>query len=205
MRNAMLVLLPEATHDRGFAMTSSFSCMLLAAALVFGAIETAAVARLVASPRRALLPRRRRWRSGWSRARFERVVYLGSNELRGLALEAALKLLELTDGRVVAVADSTLGFRHGPKTIINDRTLVVVMLSNDAYTRAYDVDLLEELRRDGRAGGDPGARRAARRHRRASTRSSIRRHGRGDRSRAGAAARPWSRRAMRCCSRSRSA
>jgi tagatose-6-phosphate ketose/aldose isomerase len=72
--------------------------------------------------------------------------------LRGLASEAALKLLELTDGKMVAVSDSTLGFRHGPKTIINDRTLVVVMLSNEAYTRAYDLDLLRELRRDARAG-----------------------------------------------------
>ena len=89
-------------------------------------------------------------------------MYLGSNELRGLAAEAALKLLELTDGRVVAVADSTLGFRHGPKTIINDRTLVAVMLSNDAYTRAYDADLLKELARDGARRRNPRPRRAAR-------------------------------------------
>ncbi|RZL31881.1 MAG: tagatose-6-phosphate ketose isomerase, partial [Rubrivivax sp.] len=59
--------------------------------------------------------------------------------------------LELTDGRLVALADSTLGFRHGPKTILNDRTLVVVLLSNDPYTRRYDLDLLNELRREGRA------------------------------------------------------
>jgi len=83
---------------------------------------------------------------------FQRVVYLGSNELSGLAAEAALKLLELTDGQTVAMAESTLGFRHGPKTIINGRSLVVVMLSNDAYTRAYDLDLLAELRKDARAG-----------------------------------------------------
>ncbi len=48
-------------------------------------------------------------------------MYLGSNELRGLASEAALKLLELTDGKIVALADSTLGFRHGPKTVIKRR------------------------------------------------------------------------------------
>jgi tagatose-6-phosphate ketose/aldose isomerase len=63
-----------------------------------------------------------------------------------------LKLLELTDGQSVALAQSTLGFRHGPKTIINNRSLVVLMVSNDAYTRAYDEDLLAELRRDARAG-----------------------------------------------------
>jgi tagatose-6-phosphate ketose/aldose isomerase len=132
-------------------MTSSFSSMLLAAALLFGAIPPTAVTALAGAATAVL-------EESWPLAQrlvaqsFERVVYLGSNELRGLASEAALKMLELTDGRIVAMADSTLGFRHGPKTIINDRTLVVVMLSNVAYTRAYDRDLLHELRRDGRAG-----------------------------------------------------
>jgi tagatose-6-phosphate ketose/aldose isomerase len=35
---------------------------------------------------------------------------------------------------------------------VNRRTLVVIYLSNDAYTRRYDVDLLEEIRRDAAAG-----------------------------------------------------
>jgi tagatose-6-phosphate ketose/aldose isomerase len=152
LRSARVLVMPDVANDRGFAMTSSFSSMLLAAALAFRAMRPDAVARLTRSAA-TLLPQ------VWPLARrltnkgFQRVVYLGSNELRGLASEAALKLLELTDGRVVAVADSTLGFRHGPKTIINDRTLVVVLLSNDAYTRAYDCDLLHELQRDARAGG----------------------------------------------------
>jgi tagatose-6-phosphate ketose/aldose isomerase len=152
MPNACVMLMPDATHDRGFAMTSSFSAMLLAGALAFGAITPAAIVRL-SQAAAALLPEATALGERLVAGRYERVVYLGSNELRGLAAEAALKLLELTDGRVVAVADSTLGFRHGPKTIINDRTLVVVMLSNDPYTRTYDADLLNELDRDGRAGG----------------------------------------------------
>src|SRR4030095_10070953 len=86
-------------------------------------------------------------------SRFERVVYLGSNELLGLAREAALKLLELTDGRIATLAESTLGFRHGPKSMENGSTLGGRVLPNAPYTRAYDLDLLEELRRDGRAGG----------------------------------------------------
>lgn len=149
--NAFSIVLPDATCDRSFAMTSSFSSMLLTAALAFGLVRTNAVEPLARSAESLLArswPLARKLVSG----KFQRVVYLGSNELRGLASEAALKLLELTDGRVVAVADSTLGFRHGPKTIVDTRTLVVVMLSNDPYTRAYDVDLLRELRRDARAG-----------------------------------------------------
>ena len=145
--------MPDAAHDRGFAMTSSFSAMLLAGALTFGSWATARRAALPVAAAE-LLPQATALAGRLVARGFERVVYLGSNELRGLASEAALKLLELTDGRVVAVADSTLGFRHGPKTIINDRTLVVVMLSNDGYARAYDGDLL-------RGTGAGEARRAA--------------------------------------------
>ena len=85
--------------------------------------------------------------------RHERVVYLGSHIFKGLAREAALKLLELTDGGVIAAWDSPLGFRHGPKTMVNARTLVVVFVSNDPYTRRYDLDLVEELCRDRRSAG----------------------------------------------------
>ncbi|HEV8332992.1 MAG TPA: SIS domain-containing protein [Steroidobacteraceae bacterium] len=152
MRNAHLVLLPEATNDRGFAMTSSFTCMLLAAALAFDAIQPATVARLARSAE-VLLQQMPTCAQQLVASRFERVIYLGSNELLGLAHEAALKLLELTDGRIATLAESTLGFRHGPKSMVDGKTLVVVMLSNAAYTRAYDMDLLEELRRDGQAGG----------------------------------------------------
>jgi tagatose-6-phosphate ketose/aldose isomerase len=149
--HARVLLMPDAAHDRGLAMTSSFSAMLLAGALVFGLVDDGAPGRLSAAAG-TLLPTATALARRLVARRFERVVYLGSNELRGLAAEAALKLLELTDGRVVAVSDSTLGFRHGPKTILNGRTLVVVLLSNDSYTRAYDADLLHELAREGRAG-----------------------------------------------------
>jgi tagatose-6-phosphate ketose/aldose isomerase len=79
-------------------------------------------------------------------------VYLGSGPFLGLAREAALKLLELTDGGLVTMFDSTLGFRHGPKTFVTGETLVVVFVSNDPLTRAYDRDMIEELRADGVAG-----------------------------------------------------
>ena len=150
--NARLLLMPEAAHDRGFAMTSSFSAMLLAGALAFGLLEDEAPKRLAIAAE-TLLPEASPLAARLVTRGFERVVYLGSNELRGLASEAALKLLELTDGRVIAVSDSSLGFRHGPKSILNGRTLVVLMLSNGPYARAYDLDLLRELEREGRAGG----------------------------------------------------
>src|SRR6185295_9639977 len=45
-RNAYALVLPEATNDRGFAMTSSFSSMLIVAAVTFGVLSPAALSRL---------------------------------------------------------------------------------------------------------------------------------------------------------------
>ncbi len=151
LANAHAIVLPDATNDRGFAMTSSFTGMLLAAASAFGVIDEGEIAA-VAERTAALIPATRPLLSDLVGARFQRVVYLGSGALKGFAREAALKMLELTDGRVVAAADSTLGFRHGPKTILNGHTLVVVFLCNDPHVRRYDQDLVSELNRDGVAG-----------------------------------------------------
>ena len=76
----------------------------------------------------------------------QRFVYLGSGPLEGLAQESALKLLELTAGEVVTYFDSPLGFRHGPKSVLDADTLAVVYLSTDPYTRRYDLDIVAELR-----------------------------------------------------------
>jgi tagatose-6-phosphate ketose/aldose isomerase len=150
-KNACVLQLPEATNDRAFAMTSSFTSMVLVAALTFGLTQSSRVPALSRAGE-AALPRASQLAAELTAKNFERVVYLGSNELQSLAAEAALKLLELTDGRTVAMSQSVLGFRHGPKTIVNDRTLVIVFVSNDPYTRAYDHDLIDELRRESRAG-----------------------------------------------------
>jgi tagatose-6-phosphate ketose/aldose isomerase len=148
-----VVVLPEATHDHAFAMTSSFTAMMLAALSIFTGVaemddRAEAIARAVndviadADTRMAELAARD----------FDRVVYLGSGVLKGLAREAALKLLELSDGAMVTAFDTALGFRHGPKTIVTARTLVVVFVSNDPLTRRYDCDIIEELRAEGRCG-----------------------------------------------------
>uniref|UniRef100_B0T4F5 Sugar isomerase (SIS) n=1 Tax=Caulobacter sp. (strain K31) TaxID=366602 RepID=B0T4F5_CAUSK len=145
----LTVQLPEATHDRAFAMTSSFSCMTYAALAVFSGIAT--MDERIDSIARATQSVIATYTSVMRAAAaegYERVVYLGSHIFQGLARESGLKLLEMTNGQLVTMFDSPLGFRHGPKTIVNDRTLIVVFFSNNAYTRSYDVDLLDELRRD---------------------------------------------------------
>jgi tagatose-6-phosphate ketose/aldose isomerase len=153
LRHAYSVVLPEACNDQGFAMTSSFTGMLLAAALGLGAVRAGqgrieAIAALGTEVLTTHVP----LAASLVRAQFERVVFVGSSELKGLALESALKTLELTDGRVVSIGESPLGFRHGPKTIVNGSTLVVAFQSNDPYTQRYDLDLLRELRADAVAG-----------------------------------------------------
>jgi tagatose-6-phosphate ketose/aldose isomerase len=153
MPNALTLVMPDETHDRGFAMTSSFTSLLLAAARIFRLIdEPAARVALLAAAAAELIARGTAPLRQLADRCFERVVYLGSHELQGVAREAALKLLELTDGRTIGSFDSSLGFRHGPKTIVNAQTLIVFFLSNDPYTRRYDLDLLNELRSDDTAG-----------------------------------------------------
>jgi tagatose-6-phosphate ketose/aldose isomerase len=139
-----VVLLPEATHDRGFAMTSSFSSMLYAALRLFcpgTPIDLERIGRAAS----ALLEDESGLIASLTARQFERVVFLGSRGFAGLADEAALKVLELTDGEVAAIGNSPLGFRHGLKTFVNPETLVVIFLSNDPIVRRYDLDLLREL------------------------------------------------------------
>jgi len=145
----LTVLLPDATHDRSFAMTSSFSCMTYAALAVFSGIARMdARIDAIAQATQQVIAVHAATMKAVADEGYERVVYLGSHIFQGLARESGLKLLELTNGGLVTMFDSPLGFRHGPKTIVNNRTLVVVFLSNNAYTRGYDIDLIDELRRD---------------------------------------------------------
>jgi tagatose-6-phosphate ketose/aldose isomerase len=146
-QSSLAILLPPETHDQSFAMTSSFTAMMLAAWLAFGGRADNGVSRSV----QHVLDRDEPEIKRLAAEGHSRVVYLGSNGFRGLAREAALKLLEMTDGAVAAISDSPLGFRHGPKTFITPETLIVVFVSSDPYTRRYDLDLLQELRAERRA------------------------------------------------------
>ena len=153
VRQAKTLQLPEETHDVSFAMTSSFSCMMYATLNVLsksGAFDGRIGA--IAQATRRVIQETGRAMQQLAQNNFERVAYLGSGPFQSLAREATLKLGELTNGAVVTCFDSPLGFRHGPKTFINERTLVLVFVSNDPLTRRYDQDLLDEVRRDGRAG-----------------------------------------------------
>ena len=138
-----VIRLPEATHDAGFAMTSSFTTMLLTAAGVFDPCDVAERFGALGAALEGLLPVYR------ARAEAadvpERIVFVGAGPMAFAARECALKVMELTAGRVPALWDSSLGFRHGPKSFVTGRTDIVV-LTGDAEAAPYDVDLAAELR-----------------------------------------------------------
>lgn len=146
--NTLNLLMPAASCDRGFAMTSSFTCMLLAALSALDPdFQPDRLATLAALGEQAA----GQWSAPVARLaaqRVARVIYLGSGPLEALAKEAALKIMELTAGSVMTMANSALGFRHGPKAAVTPETLVLLFRSADPLARRYEDDLLNELRRD---------------------------------------------------------
>ena len=142
-----VLLMPDAANDQGFAMTSSFTSMTLVAWLILGGVaEAEELAGRLATAAEKMLATREEDIRRLASSGYERVVFLGSGPLKGLAHESSLKLLELTAGEIVTYFESPLGFRHGPKSILNDRTLAFLYVSGDEYTRKYDLDLLSELK-----------------------------------------------------------
>jgi tagatose-6-phosphate ketose/aldose isomerase len=142
-----VILMPEAANDQGFAMTSSFTSMALVAWLILGGVaDTEELAARLATAAEKMLATREEDIRRLVSSGYERVVFLGSGSLKGLAHESSLKLLELTAGEIVTYFESPLGFRHGPKSILDDQTLAVLYVSGDEYTRKYDLDLLTELK-----------------------------------------------------------
>jgi tagatose-6-phosphate ketose/aldose isomerase len=144
-----VLLTPEGTNDKGFAMTSSFTSMLYAGYAAFvGPAELDTRVGGIAASTHAVLDEYAEMIRTLAARPYRRTVFLGSGCFKGLAQEAALKLLELTDGEQVTAFDTPLGFRHGPKVIVNSETLVIIFVSNDPYTRQYDLDLLRELQNE---------------------------------------------------------
>lgn len=147
--NAYAINLTPETHDQSFAMTSSFSNMLLATLLCFSLDQ---LEKVKADMEDVIQAAEHMLADGWdtfsrivNEYDFNRIVYLGANCLKGIAQESQLKMLELTAGNVATMYDSPMGFRHGPKSIINDQTLTIVYLSDHPYTRQYEMDLIKEM------------------------------------------------------------
>ena len=140
---------PDA-NDKGFAMTGSYSCMTLLSTLIFDTAsleQKAAWVEAIARMGENVVAREAEVKALLA-GDFERVTYLGSGSFVGLAQEAQLKILELAHGLTATSWDSCMGYRHGPKSFVDEKTLVFVFVNNDAYTRQYDLDILNEIAGD---------------------------------------------------------
>lgn len=143
---ALTLLIPRA-NDKGFAMTGSYSCMTLLSTLIFDTAsldEKAAWVEQIAKMGEEVVSREDEV-AAFLAGDFNRVTYLGSGSFVGLAQESQLKILELAHGLVATSWDSSMGYRHGPKSFVDDKTLVFVFMNNDEYTRQYDLDILNEI------------------------------------------------------------
>lgn len=146
--NCLLLLLPPETDDKSLAMTSSFSTMLLTALLlanIRGLEAQEAPIRSLVAHAAGVLEKYDSAICGIAARDFSRAIFLGSGELKGIAEESHLKLQELTDGGVVCSFDSFLGFRHGPKAVVNGQSLLVYLLSGDPAVRRYEADLIRQI------------------------------------------------------------
>ncbi len=141
------IVLDGRTNDRSLVMTSSFSNVTLAGVCLENAAalqdQVAKISRRVVSQMQELEQRAREI-SGHG---IGRMVALGSGALFSIAREAALKVMEMTAGQCVAIAETYLGLRHGPMSFLRRDSLVLCFLSSDPKRRKYEEDLIAELRR----------------------------------------------------------
>jgi tagatose-6-phosphate ketose/aldose isomerase len=146
---ALTLCLDEKTNDRGLAMTSSFSNMVIAGQALSHSYNSkmyfSTLERLIRAGKNILESAPDTVKEICS-LDFHRAVFLGNGSNFGTAVESHLKLQELTSGTVMCAYDTFLGLRHGPESVIDPQTLVTAYISNDQYLRKYEVDLLREIR-----------------------------------------------------------
>jgi tagatose-6-phosphate ketose/aldose isomerase len=145
-----LLTLDDRTNDKSLVMTSSFSSLVLAAR-VLGLLSAPeryrALCRRLSSIFQSVLDRYFDLFASAVDWHFDRAVFLGSGANTAAAKEAALKMLEMTAGRVSTLAESYLALRHGPMSYLNRNILAVCFLSSEPSVREYEIDLIRELER----------------------------------------------------------
>jgi tagatose-6-phosphate ketose/aldose isomerase len=146
----LLIVLPPESNDKGLAMTGSYSGMLLSGLLMARLNEITELnhqVNILYSYGRKILEQFGPRLKEVADLGFKRVVFLGSGPLYGTATESNLKLQELTDGRIICKSHSYLGFRHGPKAVTDEETLIVFIFSNNPFVMQYERDLVHSMKR----------------------------------------------------------
>ena len=147
--NILTILLPPETNDVSLAMTSSYSTMLIVCSMIarIDHIEDEKESiDLLAEKVEAAMDRYESQIREIADRSFTRAIFLGSGPLKGVAEESRLKLQELTDGAVMCAYDSFLGFRHGPKALVNPDSLLVYLLSPKPEVQRYELDLIRQIK-----------------------------------------------------------
>jgi D-galactosamine 6-phosphate deaminase/isomerase len=147
---ALALVLDDAVNDRGLAMTSSFSNMVLAGQCVANVEELAEfgdVVNQLAEAGTQFLPAASEVAAAITMLGCTRACFVGSGALRAVADECALKVVELSAGKVTTLAETPLGLRHGPMSSVDSQTAFFAFLSSDVRRRGYELDLLREIER----------------------------------------------------------
>lgn len=145
----LVIVLPPESNDKSLAMTGSYSGMLLTGLLIANINNYKRAGNQVEILHRYgnyllkeyLAPLR-----DIASKSFSRAVFLGSGPQYGTAKESQLKLQEMTDGYIICKSESYLGFRHGPKAVIDNKTLVCYLISNVKQVQSYENDLIEAMK-----------------------------------------------------------
>jgi tagatose-6-phosphate ketose/aldose isomerase len=142
------LLLNDVVNDRGLAMTSSFSNMIVCGqclANLWTVEEYEPILHALIASAEKLLETAANTAAELANGPYTNVCFAGSGSLKAIARESSLKVSELTAGRIQTMAESTLGLRHGPIAALNAETLFVCFVSSDTRRQQYEVDLLREI------------------------------------------------------------
>jgi tagatose-6-phosphate ketose/aldose isomerase len=146
--NSYVFILPEETNDRSLAMTSSFSSMMLAGVLMLNLPQMEdmlPIMRDLHDSGEFIIKENLSTFKSIAELNFKRAVFLGSGPLFGIAHESHLKVQELSDGKVNCTFDSFLGFRHGPRAIVDEFTLITYLVSFSDSVKRYELDLIRSI------------------------------------------------------------
>lgn len=145
-----LLVLPDAANDKGLAMTSSYTSMVVASQALAHLDRMDAFVNQVdrtAQVGEEVLARYPDQIDDLMSGDVQRAFFLGNNDLYGAATESALKVQELTAGRILAKSEDTLAFRHGPISAVDEHSVVVFYFSARDYTRRYELDVVRQYQR----------------------------------------------------------
>ncbi|UHA71792.1 SIS domain-containing protein [Paenibacillus sp. 481] len=150
MANMTECLISPFGAEQSTVMTKSFSSMtfMMQAAIALGAGKERELEQLavVLHAHASFVKMADQAAQEWVEAHhFHKTIYLGMGACYGLALEACLKLKEMT--YTWTEAFGTLEFRHGPKSIVEQGTQVVLLLSEQA--RSYELKVAQEMKQFG--------------------------------------------------------